>query len=110
MSEEKCGWVKITYTATTSEVQMLLRPALAMPYVPPKDPEHFAGGILKSGVYRVQNRHSKTYLDVLGNSNLLCFRQARELAPQDALVISVVLVLSSQTLIILRSGNSKGRG
>ena len=58
-------------------------------YAPPKNLEHVADGILKPGVYRIQNRESKQYLDIKENSNILYFRQVWELTPQDALVISV---------------------
>jgi len=43
-------------------------------------------GKLKPGIYKIQNLHSETYLDIIRHSKELCCRPARDLEDGDGIV------------------------
>jgi len=46
----------------------------------------FQGGKLKPGIYKIQNLHSETYLDVLQHSKEVCCRPEQDLRNNKGLV------------------------
>ena len=55
----------------------------------------FQNGRLKSGIYKIQNIHTDTYLDILQGSKELCCRPARDLEDGRGLVRPTVPILNS---------------
>jgi len=46
----------------------------------------FENGMLKPGIYKIQNLHSETYLDIIRHTKELCCRPARDLEDGGGLV------------------------
>lgn len=103
---EKCGghWRYLFFSSPRT-----ISFPTAMHTSPASDPMSiFVDGKLKSGVYKVQNLASQTYLEVLDHSKELCCRIAAVLTPKDALVIrNAPPIIERIVFLMLNSGTFK---